>query len=88
MILFLIIFFVSWFAIGWSVAEIYIIMKIFKDEFGCFSLDSLLTGEWESENLKTGKVTHHVASREISKQLVVIFLALFSIAMILDGILK
>ena len=65
--------------------DIIFIHNIFRDEFGCFSLDSLLTGEWDSENLKTGKVTHCVASVEISKHLVIIFLALFSIAMIFNG---
>lgn len=84
----LVIMFLSTFAIAFSVIEIYFIVKIFKDEFGCFSLDSLLTGEWDHENLKTGKVRHYVASVEISKHLATIFISLFSIAMIFDGVSK
>ena len=86
MIIVLIIMFLSTFAIAFSIIEIYFIVKLFKDEFGCFSLDSLLTGEWDCENLKTGKFRHYVTSVEISKYLVIIFLSLFSIAMIFNGV--
>lgn len=86
MILIVVIIALSTFALTNSILEIYFIVKIFKDEFGCFSLDSLITGEWDNENLKTGKVRHYVASIEISKYLVVMFLSLFSIAMIFDGV--
>lgn len=69
-----------------AIVDIYLVIKIFKDEFGCFSLDSLLTGEWDNQNLKTGEIKHYVASFEISKSLITIFLCLLGIATILDKI--
>lgn len=86
MIIVLIIMLISVFAMTVSILEVYFIVKIFKDEFGCFSLDSLITGEWDNENLKTGKVRHYVASIEISKHISIIFLSLFSIAVIFDWV--
>ena len=71
-----------------SIVEIYFIYKIFKNEFGCFSIQSLLTGEWDNENLKTGKITHYVVRNEISRHLMIIFTALFAIANIIDWIMK
>lgn len=72
------------FVITNAVIDIYFIVKIFKDEFCCFSLSSLLTGEWDSKNLKTGEVKHHVASAEISKHTITIFLCLIGFAAIFD----
>jgi hypothetical protein len=69
-----------------SAIDVYFIIKIFKDEFGIFNLDSLLTGEWDSENLKTGVVTHHIASVEISKHVLIIFVSLLAIAFVLEKI--